>query len=664
MKSTCPPPPAVHSFAELVDFRKTYIDTIFVSIDIENIDHQPNDRPMEKLSEMGVAAFDPRNRTSNSEVGQIQAIQVQHTIIDEWAWVTAKTCPNRRKAWHRGAHKPSPYTATFCLSDVQSSQKVMSQLSDYFGILQSQNLTEEEAADGVRRKVVILSWDSNAESQLFNSYTYNFTGSNNIEHWDFQLWLPVLNRFGHGNKTGAEKFYQTTGILGSEDHSITLHNASNDAWAQVATLIRFFHMSKEDFSHWVQAEEDLKPLDLSWVDLQILHHNTALEHEYKRFPNKNGLSGPSLAMRPALLGQAANRNGHHHRKPSPPPAMNDTSVFPGLPPRIQEIKAPPKTVWGAKSNAQNLFKSEESYTTGKGSGLQVPRSPEAKPPPKSCWSVPLCFRPSSSSPSSSSATTSPTQSTPASTPPSLTSASTSHTPSRPTHTTDSNAPATSARNCSDGVAGPAMENGQCLSKNAPKRKKRGRKKQVTGAGKAFDSLGALGAGARGMAVLHNAANDTFTQVVAFLRFMVMTKAEWKNWRGRSDFYPGDLDPVDLSWISDEVWKANQELRPILQPGRRAVEVEDPEDQEPEPAIVHYSAMAEIEAGFTFTSVTTVGSAMESRSWADVLRKPAEKVTNPASPWSPITSWSSTTWTSTTWTSSSWESWEWMSTTGW
>lgn len=494
MKSTCPPPPAVHSYVDLINFRKNYVDTIFVSIDIENIDHRPHNRPLEKLSEMGVAVFDPRSGSSNSEVEKIKAIQAQHTIIDEWAWVTSKTCPNRQKAWHRGAHKPSPYTATFCLSNIQSSQKVMSQLSEYFGILQSQNLTETEVADGVRRKVVVLSWDSNAESQLFNDYTYDFTRSNNIEHWDFQLWLPVLNRFGHGNKTGAEKFYETTGILGWEDHSVTLHNASNDAWAQVATLIRFFHVSKEDFSHWVRAEEDLKPLDLSWVDLQIIHHNIALEQKYKRFPNRNGLSGPSLAMRSALLGPAANRNEHHHHKSSPPPAINDTSAFPGLPPRIHEVQAPSKTAWGAKSNAQHLFKARECRATEKGIGTESLGGSETKPPPKSCWSVPLSFRPSPSSPS---ATTSPTQSTSASTPPSLTSASTSHTPLPPTHTTDSNAPASSstaaiakigsndfqshhksasARNCSNEVTGPAKEDGQCFSRNVPKRKKRGRKK--------------------------------------------------------------------------------------------------------------------------------------------------------------------------------------------
>ncbi|KAK3484891.1 hypothetical protein B0T13DRAFT_452632 [Neurospora crassa] len=467
MKSTCPPPPAVHSYMDLVNFRKTHTDTIFVSIDIENIDHQPHGLPMEKLSEMGVATFDPRDRTSNSEVGQIQAIQVRHMIIDEWAWVTAKTCPNRRRAWHRGAHKPSPYTAMFCISNIQSSQKVMSQLTDYFRILQNQHLTETEVADGIRRKVVVLSWDSNAESQLFNDHVYNFTSINHIEHWDFQLWLPVLHRFGHRNKTGAERFYATTGVLGLGNCSIMLHNASNDAWAQVATLIRFFHMSKEEFSHWVQAEEDLKPLDLSWVDLQILHHNAALEHKYKRFPNHNGLSGVSLAMHPDLPGQAMSRNGH---------------------------RGTSKGHMGRQIERATSIQTKESREIGKGLGTEIPKRLETKPAPKSCWSVPLSF--GSSSPSPSSATTSPNQSTPASTPSSsLLSASVSRNPPPPTPATNYNAPASSStativNNGSNdflsphesasvrdhGAAGPAKEDGQCLSRNVPKRKKRGKKK--------------------------------------------------------------------------------------------------------------------------------------------------------------------------------------------
>lgn len=110
----------------------------------------------------------------------------------------------------------------------------------------------------------------------------------------------------------------------------------------------------------------------------------------------------------------------------------------------------------------------------------------------------------------------------------------------------------------------------------------------------------------------------------------------------------------MSWINDQIWKSNQELRPMLQSGEKPEEVEDPED--PEPVIVHHSAMAEIKAGVTST---TIGSEPESSSWADALRKPVEKVSIPTTLWSPTSSWPSTTSNS-----SSWDSWGWKSTTPW
>ncbi|KAK3484885.1 hypothetical protein B0T13DRAFT_452638 [Neurospora crassa] len=447
MKSTCPPPPAVHSYMDLVNFRKTHTDTIFVSIDIENIDHQPHGLPMEKLSEMGVATFDPRDRTSNSEVGQIQAIQVRHMIIDEWAWVTAKTCPNRRRAWHRGAHKPSPYTAMFCISNIQSSQKVMSQLTDYFRILQNQHLTETEVADGIRRKVVVLSWDSNAESQLFNDHVYNFTSINHIEHWDFQLWLPVLHRFGHRNKTGAERFYATTGVLGLGNCSIMLHNASNDAWAQVATLIRFFHMSKEEFSHWVQAEEDLKPLDLSWVDLQILHHNAALEHKYKRFPNHNGLSGVSLAMHPDLPGQAMSRNGRSPSEPQPTTSHKRQFHLSGSTSSYSKDRGTSKGHMGRQIERATSIQPRKVVKLARDSVLKFRRASVSRNPPP------------------------PTPATNYNAPASSSTATIVNNGSN-----DFLSPHESASVRDHGAAGPAKEDGQCLSRNVPKRKKRGKKK--------------------------------------------------------------------------------------------------------------------------------------------------------------------------------------------
>lgn len=526
MKSTCPPPPVVYNFGDLVEFKKRYGDTIFVSIDIENVDHQPKDHrpffmPLEKLSEMGLAVYDPRGPPSTNEIQEIQGIQVKHHVIDEWAWVTSKTCPNRSKAWHRGAHKASPYTASFCFSKVSSCKDVMSELSVFLQALQTQNLTPEEVANGVRREVILLSWDSNAESKLFDDYAYDFIGRNNVKHWDLQLWLPVLTRFGHGNKTGAEKFYETTGVLGSGENLVTLHNASNDAWAQIATLRRFFNISEDCFTRWIRAEHDMEPLDMGWVNPDIPLYNAALEEEYKPPSYQQGLSGVSLEMRPAH--HVKTENGHLRSNPNPPPALNDTSAFPDLAsaPKATAGKAPSMTVWGSRSSAHHLFKTKvNGGAVEKGSsvvGTESPDQPKTKQGPTGCWARPLSFTaaaktttaPSSSATQSTSSVSSPTTSLST-----VTSASTARTPSPPTQITPiikSNTPAgrsgsnvapaasvhngsennnspqyhdesSSAGNYGNGAAGPgpgpANENGHGSSKNSqPKKNKRGRKRR-------------------------------------------------------------------------------------------------------------------------------------------------------------------------------------------
>ncbi|KAK1777715.1 hypothetical protein QBC45DRAFT_354702, partial [Copromyces sp. CBS 386.78] len=605
MRSTCPPPPAVHSYVDLVNFKETHKDTIFVAADVENIDHAPRDpqrppyTPMEKLSEMGVAVFDPKSSSSSSsEMEQIQAIDAQHTLIDKWAWVNSKTCPNRNKPWHVGVHKASPYTATFCPSKVQSRQKVMSELTKFLQALQTQNLTAKEIAGGVRRKVVVLSWDSNAESKLFDDYAYDFLGSNKIEHWDFQLWEPILKRFGRKNKTGAEKFYKSTGVLGSGDNSITLHNASNDAWAQLATLLRFFHMSEECFSRWVCAGEDLKPLDMSWVDLEILHYNSGLERTCERNRNRHVPPGR------ATMEQECNQ----HLNPILPPALNDTAVFPSLPaPTIAPVKA-------ANPN--------RSWSKNPRGGSQSIASQSTRPPETSSST-------SSSASSSPSASPLTNSSTPPSTVPSPTSS-----PSTTPPTLGMNALATGAstilvgrrgadravnqhRGTSTGTSSTRAQNGsggtigqEYLAISFALKFKPFRstfEKAKTGAGAAFASLWVCGESTDDATVLHNAANDTFSQLVAFLRFMVMTKKEWRIWHGACG---GCLDPVDLSWIGDEILKRNQELRPRLKPGETPQEVEDLDPEDHEPVVVHQSAMAEINAGYTST---TVGSAPEPNS---------------------------------------------------
>lgn len=173
-------------------------------------------------------------------------------------------------------------------------------------------------------------------------------------------------------------------------------------------------------------------------------------------------------------------------------------------------------------------------------------------------------------------------------------------------------------------------------------------------GEAFGSLGAsLYGAAEGKAKLQNAANDTFAQVVAFLRFMTMTEEEWTKGRGRPFYgqFPDGLDQIDLLWISEWYWKKNQEMRPILAPGKELKEVE-----EVEPVVVHQSIKDEIDFGLT---AIDVDAAPMLGTWAAVLRTRPESVPDITSTWSPSASWPSNTWTSATRGSPDWE---WNSTT--
>ncbi|KAK3338869.1 hypothetical protein B0H65DRAFT_551635 [Neurospora tetraspora] len=75
--------------------------------------------------------------------------------------------------------------------------------------------------------------------------------------------------------------------------------------------------------------------------------------------------------------------------------------------------------------------------------------------------------------------------------------------------------------------------------------------------KAFSSLGALGEGLP----LHNGCNDTVAQLIAFLRFMVMTEGEWTAWFDQKV----DLAPISFDWVSPNIYRSNLAKAPIPEP---------------------------------------------------------------------------------------------------
>lgn len=85
----------------------------------------------------------------------------------------------------------------------------------------------------------------------------------------------------------------------------------------------------------------------------------------------------------------------------------------------------------------------------------------------------------------------------------------------------------------------------------------------TGGEKAFRSLGALDP----TLTLHNGCNDAHAELVAFLRFMVMTKDEWTTWFDQR----ADLEPISYDSVDPGILEANRAMAPVPKPrlkGRR------------------------------------------------------------------------------------------------
>lgn len=71
----------------------------------------------------------------------------------------------------------------------------------------------------------------------------------------------------------------------------------------------------------------------------------------------------------------------------------------------------------------------------------------------------------------------------------------------------------------------------------------------------FTSLGVVGAldsEGNSSTILHNATNDTVGEFLAFLRFMMMPKAEWDAWLNEKV----DLTPISFDWVDKTIYEHN------------------------------------------------------------------------------------------------------------
>ncbi|KAM7207829.1 hypothetical protein V8F20_001871, partial [Naviculisporaceae sp. PSN 640] len=252
-------PPAVCCYSDLVALRDRLQGTIVVAIDLENVDHFNSTSALPKLSEVGMASYDLAYLWGWVHEGNIQevahAIQATHWIVDEWNWVTGPTCP---AFWHRNGkpHAAKPYDFQFWSSRrAETPLKAMQEAGDLLVRKQTENAILDAWGDVEReQEVIVLFWAANLETQTMQEAQLGDLFANpHFQYWDLQQWWPIMNRWRkvldpveRKSQASCWDFLHSLGLW----NTVELHNAGNDAYAEVLGFCRFLMQTEEEFDTW------------------------------------------------------------------------------------------------------------------------------------------------------------------------------------------------------------------------------------------------------------------------------------------------------------------------------------------------------------------------------------------------------------------------------
>lgn len=294
---TATEPAPVWNYKTLGEFRHVLKqeDPVILSVDFENADHfsGPGITQYQKMSELGVAVYDTRDRPSTSECptdgsnsrleSLAKLIVSEHIITEEFRDKTEETC---EAPYHRHAHldpgrahHARPYHCRFVDSTFLTKAETMGRLAGIVRDLSTQHLTEQEKAAGITRNIKVIVWDSHCEESTFYHGGLDLAAlCPNIELWDIQIWYPFRARF-HENpnsrnaKTKGEKAFGSLGALGTD---LPLHNGCNDTVVQLISFLRFMLMTEAEWVTWFDHKIDLAPISFGWVDPVVYQRNLAV----------------------------------------------------------------------------------------------------------------------------------------------------------------------------------------------------------------------------------------------------------------------------------------------------------------------------------------------------------------------------------------------------
>ncbi|KAL0466341.1 hypothetical protein QR685DRAFT_557294 [Neurospora intermedia] len=300
---TTPSPPPVYSYKDLEAFRFSTKHVIVCAVDFETVDNYVGS-DVEKMSEIGVALYDPRitsspyrtsettptTSQSNTHLEDLgRSVIAHHILVDEWKHETEMTC---KAFWHKGRknksgkpHKARPYHCQFARSTVLSRDESINWLKALLRRLTTQNRTAEEIENGDEREVRLLFWDSGLEDRIFYQADIHLPElGKDIQGWDLQAWCPFRIRFNNGVNNGqasGEMAFASLGVLGTKSTTV-LHNATNDTVAQLLSFLRMTVMTEDEWKAWFDERVDFAPISFDWVDQGIYDYNISLRPDARR----------------------------------------------------------------------------------------------------------------------------------------------------------------------------------------------------------------------------------------------------------------------------------------------------------------------------------------------------------------------------------------------
>ncbi|KAK3312214.1 hypothetical protein B0H66DRAFT_644489 [Apodospora peruviana] len=344
MAPVVPGPPSVRTFREKQEFMEKHEEGIFVAIDYESVDHfvvgEDGKRVMyevPRLSEVGMASLDFRNLPANAFYSSkvpftelLKEIVVSHGIVKGWSHITASTCP---AGWHRKegkAHVASPYTCMFAESICDTFDNLLDGLKAEIDSFKTWNLTQEEkdarkedAAEAKRLAKARAMYESRiAEERAKEALRKaNMKPPNlwTVANTSLVSTIPEENARQEDVKRIRNFFYITwdagyeTSVLKElqlngkdfwpldKSESSKLWDAqlwssfpANDAFAEIAMILRVIQMDEETFNGWKEGDIVLPEVDLSLVVKTILRTNMDEDPSVRREKaRRDGIRGGS-----------------------------------------------------------------------------------------------------------------------------------------------------------------------------------------------------------------------------------------------------------------------------------------------------------------------------------------------------------------------------------